>query len=334
MLGLNSNSTWMSSDRDVSISVAGLDGVGKTTIINKLLNEEITETYSTYGINHEIVNIDGLKLGLTDLGGKEPFRNSLWRSYISRSDALIFVVDATKEHQIKESKKWFVRSLNWIKEDSPVLVLINTWDKKINQKEINTVSKFFKSSSRRQLIECFSVSPITGENLNKTVDWLANTIIKNLVSTGISVESFIAYLKTDRGIIEARIRTPSAINDTEGMFPVIRYKFASGNDSILDYMNLNGRQVVMAADNQTSCWLMTNMIDQNKEIKGANLLMKLLTEFIIEIQGLREEKGVDISESDLTGYLMKYLINNQSFWSEKELPMFEISYLENNPSSS
>ncbi|MHA1346293.1 MAG: hypothetical protein ACTSO3_07870, partial [Candidatus Heimdallarchaeaceae archaeon] len=151
---------------------------------------------------------------------------------------------------------------------------------------------------------------------------------------GISVESFIAYLKTDRGIIEARIRTPSAINDTEGMFPVIRYKFASGNDSILDYMNLNGRQVVMAADNQTSCWLMTNMIDQNKEIKGANLLMKLLTEFIIEIQGLREEKGVDISESDLTGYLMKYLINNQSFWSEKELPMFEISYLENNPSSS
>ncbi len=330
MLDLNSNSTWLSDDRDVSISVAGLDGVGKTTIINKLLNEEITETYSTYGINQELVNINGLKLGLTDLGGKEPFRNSLWPSYISRSDALIFVVDATKEHQIKESKKWFTRSLKWIKKDSPILVLINTWNKKINQKEINEVSNLFKSSSPRQLIECLNVSPITGENLNKTIDWLANTIITNLISTGVSVESFVAYLKTDNGIIEARIRTPSVINDTEGMFPVIRYKFASGNESILDYMTLNGRQVVMAADNQTSCWLMTNMIDQNKEIKGASLLMKLLTEFIMEIQGLRENKGANISESDLTGYLMKYLIDNQSFWSDKEMPLFEISYLDNN----
>ena len=332
MLGLNSNSSsnWLFSDRDVSVSVAGLDGAGKTTIINKILNEEITETYSTYGINHEIVNIDGLKLGLTDLGGKEPFRKSLWPSYISRSDALIFVVDATKEHQITESKKWFIRSLKWIKKNSPILVLLNTWNQKINKKELTAFSNLFKSSSRQQSIECFNVSPITGENLNRTVDWLANTIISNLVSTGISVEYFVAYLKTDNGIIEARIRTPSAIIDTEGMSPVIRYKFASGNESILEYMNLKGRQVVMAADNQTSCWLMTNVIDQNKEIKGANLLMRLLTEFIKEIQGLKEDKGTDISESDLTSYLMKYLIDNQSFWSEKELPMFEISFVENN----
>jgi ADP-ribosylation factor protein 1 len=330
LLGLNSNSNWLFSDRDVSISVAGLDGVGKTTIINKILNEEITETYSTYGINHEIVNIDGLKLGLTDLGGKEPFRKSLWPSYISRSDALIFVVDATKEHQIQESKKWFIRSLKWIKKDSPILVLLNTWDKKVNQKEINTVSNLFKPSSRRQLIECFSVSPITGENLNKTIDWLANAIITNLVSTGISVEYFVAFLKTDNGILEARISTPSVIDDTEGMSPVIRYKFASGNESILEYMNLKGRQVVMAADNQTSCWLMTNVIDQNEEIKGANLLLKLLTEFIKEIQGLKEDRGANISESDLTSHLMKYLIDNQAFWSEKEFPMFEISYVENN----
>jgi ADP-ribosylation factor protein 1 len=330
LLGLNSNSNWLFSDRDVSISVAGLDGVGKTTIINKILNEEITETYSTYGINHEIVNIDGLKLGLTDLGGKEPFRKSLWPSYISRSDALIFVVDATKEHQIQESKKWFIRSLKWIKKDSPILVLLNTWDKKVNQKEINTVSNLFKPSSRRQLIECFSVSPITGENLNKTIDWLANAIITNLVSTGISVEYFVAFLKTDNGILEARISTPSVIDDTEGMSPVIRYKFASGNESILEYMNLKGRQVVMAADNQTSCWLMTNVIDQNEEIKGANLLLKLLTEFIKEIQGLKEDRGANVSESDLTSHLMKYLIDNQAFWSEKEFPMFEISYVENN----
>ena len=57
--------------------------------------------------------------------------------------------------------------------------------------------------------------------------------------------------------------------------------------------------------------------------------MKLLTEFVKEIQGMRKIKGKVITESELTSYLMKYLIDNQSFWSEMELPMFEISYLPN-----
>ena len=217
--------------------------------------------------------------------------------------------------------------MKWIKKESPVLVLINTWDKKINQQEINTVSEMFRTSSRSQLIDCFSVSPITGENLNKTIDWLASTIISNLVSTGISVEYFVSYLRTDKGIIEARISTPTSIIDAEGLSPIIRYKFAEDKESILEYMNLKGRQVVMAADAQTSCWLVTN---QAEEIKGTSLLMKLLTEFIKEIQGLREIKGSKISESDLTSYLIKYLIDNQTFWSGKDFPMFEISYVENN----
>lgn len=325
VFGSKSNSSFLSSERDVSISVAGLDGVGKTTIINRLLNEEITETYSTYGINQEIVNINGLKLGLTDLGGKEPFRKSLWPSYISRSDAMIYVIDATKESKLNESKKWFTKALRWVKNDSPILVLINTWDKHIDQSTIQSVSELFKRDSHQSFIDCFPVSPITGKNMVKTIDWLANTIISNLITTGITVDYFVAYIKTEQGIIEARIRTPNSAITEAGMSPVIRYKFAKGKESILEYMNLKGRQVVMAADNQTSCWLITN---QTEEVKGANLLMKLLTEFIKEIQGMRTEKGHDLSESDLTRYLMRYMIDNQTFWSEEQQPMFEISTVE------
>ena len=309
----------------MTVSIAGLDGVGKTSIVNKILQEEITETYSTYGINQEIIKINGLTLGLTDLGGKEPFRNSLWPSYLSRSDALIYVVDGTKEEKMEESQQWFVRALKWIKECSPVLVLVNVWDKPVDDKVIKTVNDIFISPSNGHPIEYLPISPITGKNMNKTVDWLANAIITNLIEAGITVDYFVAYIKTDTGIVEASIKTADEEIIDESSFPVIRYKFASRNESILEYMQIGGRQVVMAADENTSCWLITT---KSEEFKGSNLLMKLLTEFIKEIQGLRIIKNDDLSESDLTSYLVKYLIDNQTFWSEKQLPMFEISEVE------
>ncbi len=324
MLGSKESNEWVSSSRDLSVSIAGLDGVGKTAIVNKLLSDEITETYSTYGINQEIVKINGLNLGLTDLGGKEPFRNSLWESYISRSDALIYVVDATKEDKLDESQQWFVRALKWIKDESPVLVLINTWDQPVNEEVIKSINSIFQSPKNGHPIEFISISPLSGKNIHKTVDWLANTIITNLISAGITVDYFVAYIKTEQGLVEARIRTADDKVLDKGLFPVIRYKFASSTESILEYMRIGGRQIVTAADSQTSCWLVTT---KNDEFKGTNLLMKLLTEFIKEIHGLRAQKGTDLSESDLTSYLVKYMIDNQTFWSETQQPMFEISFI-------
>lgn len=313
----------------MTVSIAGLDGVGKTSIVNKLLRDEVSETYSTYGINQEIIKINGLRLGLTDLGGKEPFRNSLWPSYLSRSDALIYVVDGTKAEKFNESKQWFVRALTWIKERSPVLVLINTWDKPVNEKVVKTINSIFTSPSNEHSIDYLSISPITGMNLNKTVDWLANAIISNLIAAGITVDYFVAYIKTETGIVEACIKTADEDIIDESSFPVVRYKFASKSESILEYMRIGGRQVVMAADEQTSCWLITT---RSEEFKGTSLLMKLLTEFIKEIQGLRVKKNDDLSESDLTSYLVKYMIDNQTFWSEKQLPMFEISTVDTSES--
>ena len=325
MLESKENNELVTSSRDLSVSIAGLDGVGKTAIVNKLLSDEITETYSTYGINQEIVKIDGLNLGLTDLGGKEPFRNSLWESYISRSDALIYVVDATKEEKLDESQEWFVRALKWIKAESPVLVLINTWDQSVNEDVIKSINSIFQSPTNGHPIEFLSISPISGKNIKKTVDWLANTIITNLISAGISVDYFVAYIKTEQGLVEARIRTADDNFLDKGLFPVIRYKFASDDESVLEYMRIGGRQIVTAADSQTSCWLVTTRTD---EFKGTNLLMKLLTEFIKEIHGLRVQKGTNLSESDLTSYLIKYMIDNQTFWSETQQPMFEISVID------
>ncbi|MHA1396349.1 MAG: ADP-ribosylation factor-like protein [Candidatus Heimdallarchaeaceae archaeon] len=326
MLGFEKTGQTIIPTRDLTVTIAGLDGSGKTSIVKKILKEESTETFSTFGISQEVIKIGDIRLGLTDLGGKEPFRKSLWGSYISKSDALIYVIDATNEDRLAESKKWFVRALKWVKKESPVLLLINTWDTKINKKTINSLAKLFQSSIQARKIDYFSISPITGFNVNKTVNWLANTIISHLISVGVAVDYFVAYIKTDEGIVEARIRTPGTVLDDEGIFPFIRYRFAEGSESVLEYMRLKERQVIMASDSQTSCWLVTT---KSKEFRGTNLLMKLLTEFVKEIHGLRITKGSNITESDLTTYIINYMIDKQTFWSEKQQPMFEISLIEN-----
>ena len=311
--------------RDVNISVAGLECSGKTSIINRLVRGEDVQTFSTYGVNQELLFAKGMVLGITDLGGREPIRKTLWKSFISKSDALIYVTDATKPSKLEESQRWFIQSLKWVKPNSPVLVLINKKDKEISQEEINRIIKKFSLKRENKLITCLITSSITGENINETIDWLASSIIQQLILDKISVELFVSYIKTNEGIVEARIRTPVSDIGNEALFPIIRYKFAEKGETNLEYMRYDKRQFVMAADEEISCWLVT---EKNDRIKSMNLLMKLLVEFVKEIHGLKKEKKEGLTEADLSTFLITNLIDNQTFWSKTEQPMFEISFVQ------
>lgn len=312
--------------RDVVVSIAGLDGAGKTKIVQKILKEEVTEHTATYGVNQEIVYIEGIQLGLTDLGGKEPFRKTLWQSYISSADGLIYVVDVTKQERLDESKKWFQKSIQWLRKKNPVLVLLNTWDSNINNQVLEEITHTFRNIAKSRPIEAYPVSPISGKNLSKAIEWLANTLIQNLISEGVSVDLFITYLKTPEGIMEARIRSHGFTHADEAILPVIRYKFASKGKKLLEYLFFQDRQIILTADEKTSCWLITS---KSIKIRSAPLLMNLMSEFLAEIQGIRE-MNQKIKESDLLNFLIKYMIDKQKFWSKDESPMFEVTFLKEN----
>lgn len=78
------------SDREVRILLLGLDNAGKTTILKKLSDEDISHIQPTQGFNIKSLLHDGFKLNVWDIGGQKTIR-PYWRNYFERTDALVTI---------------------------------------------------------------------------------------------------------------------------------------------------------------------------------------------------------------------------------------------------
>merc|ERR1712224_546457 len=92
------------SDQEARILVLGLDNAGKTTILKKLSDEDITHIMPTQGFNIKSLVYDGFKLNVWDIGGQKTIR-PYWSNYFESTDALIYVVDSSDERRLEESSK-------------------------------------------------------------------------------------------------------------------------------------------------------------------------------------------------------------------------------------
>jgi ADP-ribosylation factor-like protein 3 len=68
--------------------VLGLDNSGKTTILKKLSDEDISTIMPTQGFNIKSLMHDGFKLNVWDIGGQKSIR-PYWRNYFDQTDALV-----------------------------------------------------------------------------------------------------------------------------------------------------------------------------------------------------------------------------------------------------
>ena len=78
---------------EARILILGLDNAGKTTILKKLSQEEVTTVMPTQGFNIKSLQQDGFKLNVWDIGGQREIR-TYWANYTANTDCLIFVVDS------------------------------------------------------------------------------------------------------------------------------------------------------------------------------------------------------------------------------------------------
>lgn len=79
---------FLQSDHEARLLVLGLDNSGKTTILKKLSDEDITQIMPTQGFNIKSLMHDGFKLNVWDIGGQKSIR-PYWRNYYDQTDALV-----------------------------------------------------------------------------------------------------------------------------------------------------------------------------------------------------------------------------------------------------
>ena len=92
-------------DKEIKLALVGLDGSGKTTIVNKLVNASFNgETAPTIGIDTKEIQINNINIKVFDLAGQESMRN-VWKYYFSSTEGIIFVIDASKPERLGDVKE-------------------------------------------------------------------------------------------------------------------------------------------------------------------------------------------------------------------------------------
>ncbi|KAL5354767.1 ADP-ribosylation factor-like protein 2 [Pseudogymnoascus australis] len=90
-------------DKEMRILMLGLDNAGKTTIVKKIMGEDVNSVSPTLGFIIKTIDYEGYKLNIWDVGGQKTLR-SYWRNYFEKTDALIWVVDATDRLRIEDCR--------------------------------------------------------------------------------------------------------------------------------------------------------------------------------------------------------------------------------------
>merc|ERR1712125_15923 len=89
-------------EKEARILMLGLDNAGKTTILKKMSEEDISHIMPTQGFNIKSLVHEGFKLNVWDIGGQKTIR-PYWSSYFESSDALVYVVDSSDVRPLEES---------------------------------------------------------------------------------------------------------------------------------------------------------------------------------------------------------------------------------------
>lgn len=166
------------SDKEHRILLLGLDNAGKTSILKKLADEEITHIMPTQGFNIKSISKEGFKLNVWDIGGQKSIR-PYWQNYFDNTDALVYVIDSADQNRVEETGIELNELIDDEKLDTvPVLVLANKQDlvNALSAKDIATSLNLVNIRDRQWQIN--AVSAKTGDGLDDAFQWLVNTIDK------------------------------------------------------------------------------------------------------------------------------------------------------------
>ena len=141
-------------DKSIKVIILGDSYVGKSSLINRLINNKFVELSNTLSIEYHtyVISINGYKIRMQiwDTAGQEKF-NSLISNYYKNTDVVIFVYSIDKEESFQNLEMWF-KHLKDNNENSLNILIGNKLDK---EKEGERVLNYEKAENFAKLNKFF-----------------------------------------------------------------------------------------------------------------------------------------------------------------------------------
>lgn len=199
--------------KPTTLVILGLDGAGKTTMLNYILRGEPGVTMPTVGANFEKFKIRGLEFNVWDLGGQKALRG-MWEEYAEKADAVIFVLDSADRERFDEAKEELWRIVSVTKKSKPLLVIAN----KADLDNAATVMEIIEALDLRKLEgmtwQIVWASALTGFGLFEAFAWIYEKLTGKEVSHPLRIEELVVLDEKGNPIIS----TTSTTSLTLGAF--------------------------------------------------------------------------------------------------------------------
>ncbi|TFK22196.1 GTP-binding protein [Coprinopsis marcescibilis] len=174
-------------EREMRILFLGLDNAGKTTILKKLNNEDISGISPTLGFNIKTFVHRNYTLNIWDVGGQRTLR-PYWRNYFEQTDALVWVVDSSDRLRMEDCKQELHSLLT---EDrlagASLLVFANKQDLPGSMSDSEICDALDLRSIKSHHWTIWACSAVTGANLVTGLDWVVNDVANRLYYSSTSV---------------------------------------------------------------------------------------------------------------------------------------------------
>lgn len=146
--------------------VVGDGSVGKTSVIQKYVNNLFEDTIATVGVdfnNKDITLSDGtqVKIQIWDTAGQEKFK-ALTTQYYRRAQGIILFYDVTNKESFSHLQNWLESISNNTKVKIPVILIANKCD--LEPRVQRSLAEEF---AKEKQLHLFFTSAKTGENIEE-----------------------------------------------------------------------------------------------------------------------------------------------------------------------
>jgi len=198
----------------IKLAILGEGSVGKTSIINAFLGEEIPDRYlPTIGtITHRkdyIIQKEEniINVSIWDFGGQRSF-NPVNYTFYANIDIALFVFDLTRPKEtLKNIKSEFLENVNRYSEDVLILYVGNKLDLLSSDKQVKTSLKDFLVKKDHVML----MSAKTRENVNKCFELVIHTFLRKAeiiypdVVLSDTAKKFLTLIGTNENELKERL---------------------------------------------------------------------------------------------------------------------------------